>query len=101
MSTKKEIIREVQAGLEAEFGLALSLNKINSVLRSYSSVIANQLANGEDVRVDGVGLLVVKPFKATTARNLKTGATIAVPATKRVRFRAVPALKKAVKELPV
>jgi nucleoid DNA-binding protein len=46
-------------------------------------------------------LLSPRLFKATTARNLKTGDAIAVPATHRVRFRAVPSLKKAVKQLPV
>lgn len=101
MSTKKQIIRTTQAALEADFGIALSLDKINAVVRSYAGVIANELTNGDEVRIDGVGLLSPRLFKATTARNLKTGAPISVPATHRVRFRAVPALKKAVKQLPV
>jgi nucleoid DNA-binding protein len=101
MSTKKQIIRTTQAALEADFGIAMSLDKINSVVRAYASVIANELANGDEVRIDGVGLLSPRLFKATTARNLKTGDAIAVPATHRVRFRAVPSLKKAVKQLPV
>ena len=101
MSTKKQIIRTTQQALEADFGIALSLDKINAVVRSYANVIATELSNGDEVRIDGVGLLSPRLFKATTARNLKTGAPLAVPATHRVRFRAVPALKKAVKQLPV
>ena len=99
--SKNEIVREVQAGLEADYGLALSLDKIRSVINVYSTTVANQLANGNDVRIDGVGLLELRVFKATVARNLKTGEPIAVPATKRVRFRAVPSLKKSVKDLAV
>ncbi|MCA6430322.1 MAG: HU family DNA-binding protein [Cytophagales bacterium] len=99
--TKKEIIRATQATLEADFGLALSLDKINSVIRSYNTVIAQELSDGNEVRIDYVGLLSPRLFKATTARNLKTGDTVQVPATHRVRFRAVPSLKTAVKALPV
>lgn len=97
--TKKELVREVQAALEAETGLYLSLDKIKAVLDAYSLTIENQLANGTEVRIDNVGLLQIRDFKATTARNLRTGEPIQVPATKRVRFRPVPSLKSAVKEL--
>lgn len=97
--TKKELVREVQASLEADYGFSLSLDKIRSVLTAYGDTVANQLANGADVRIDSVGLLQIRDFKATTARNLKTGERLSVPATKRVRFRAVPNLKKSVKEL--
>lgn len=96
---KKELVREVQLALENNSGLSLSLDKIRQVLNAYSETVANQLANGAEVRIDSVGTLVVKDFKATTARNLKTGERMSLPATKRVRFRAVPALKASVKEL--
>ena len=99
--SKKEFIREVQSALEADYGIALSLDKINSVVRAYATTVSNQLGNGQEVRIDGVGLLEIRQFKATVARNLKTGSPMSVPATHRVRFRAVPALKKIVKELPV
>ena len=99
--SKKELIREVQAALEADYGIALSLDKIRSVINAYADTVSNQLGNGQEVRIDGVGLLEIRQFKATVARNLKTGTPMSVPATHRVRFRAVPTLKRAVKALPV
>jgi len=99
--SKKEFIREVQSALEADYGIALSLDKIRSVISAYANTVNNQLVNGQEVRIDGVGLLEIRQFKATVARNLKTGSPMSVPATHRVRFRAVPTLKKAVKSLPV
>lgn len=101
LTTKKELVREVQLTLESEAGLQLSQDKIKKVLSAYSTTIANELTNGSEVRIDSVGTLLLKEFKATTGRNLQTGARIEIPATKRVKFRPVVSLKKAVKELAV
>jgi len=98
---KKELNRAVQAAVEADFGYGLSLDKIDAVIKSYGTVVANTLSNGDEVRLDYVGLFKPVLFKATRGRNLQTGATVDIPATYRVRFKAVPTLKKSVKALPV
>jgi DNA-binding protein HU-beta len=43
-----------------------------------------------------MGRLTVKKYKARTARNPQTGATIKVPAKKKVRFTVAKDLKQAV-----
>ena len=59
--------------------------------------IIKTLKKGEDVSIAGLGIFSVKARAARTARNPKTGESIAVPATKVPKFRAAKALKDAVK----
>ena len=59
--------------------------------------IVKTLKKGDEVSIAGLGIFSVKARAARTARNPKTGETIAVPATKVPKFRAAKALKDAVK----
>lgn len=60
------------------------------------SEIANALAAGKDVAVHAFGTFSVKPAKARTGRNPKTGEPIVVPACNKVKFKAGMALNNAV-----
>lgn len=59
--------------------------------------IVKTLKKGDEVSIAGLGIFSVKARAARTARNPKTGESIAVPATTVPKFRAAKALKDAVK----
>ena len=51
------------------------------------------LSRGEAVSIAGFGVFEVRDRKARMGRNPQTGATISIPASKNVGFRAGKALK--------
>ena len=65
---------------------------VNAVLE----VIADALAAGDDVKITGFGGFEVKARAARTGRNPKTGAAVAIPASKYVAFSAGSTLKEKV-----
>ena len=54
------------------------------------------LRQGEKVNLTGLGILKVADRKAREGRNPRTGETIQIPASKKVRFTASKVLKEAV-----
>ena len=56
-------------------------------------VIAEALAQGEDVKITGFGGFEIKERAARTGRNPKTGEAVEIPASKYVAFSAGSALK--------
>ncbi|MBI3454122.1 MAG: HU family DNA-binding protein, partial [Rhodospirillales bacterium] len=54
------------------------------------------LKTGQEVRLVGFGTFSVSQRKASTGRNPRTGAEIAIPASKQPKFKAGKALKDAV-----
>jgi DNA-binding protein HU-beta len=58
--------------------------------------IAEALKKGERVSISGFGTFSLGSRAARTGRNPQTGATIHIPASKTVRFKAGKALKDAV-----
>ncbi len=58
--------------------------------------IAEALKKGERVSISGFGTFSLGSRAARTGRNPQTGATIQIPASKTVRFKAGKALKDAV-----
>lgn len=63
------------------------------------NTIIETLSSGEDFEYPGFGKLVINEQAARTARNPQTGAEIAVPAKKVVKFKVAKALKDAVANL--
>ncbi len=57
--------------------------------------IETELKNGGDVRFTGFGTFKVARREATTGRNPKTGASIQIAASNRVKFTAGKELKAA------
>ena len=57
--------------------------------------ITEALKRGDDVRLPSFGVFDVKETAARMARNPQTKEEVAVPAGKKVRFRAGKALKDA------
>ena len=64
------------------------------VLRAAAVIIKRETDAGERVIVRDFGSFVRRDRKATTARNPKTGATIAVPAKNVLVFKASESTKK-------
>ena len=62
---------------------------VNAVL----GLIEEALKNGEKVQIMGFGSFEVKERAARTGKNPATGATIQIPASKAVVFKAGKALK--------
>ena len=61
------------------------------------SCIIDQLKEGNEVSIAGLGIFSAKMRNARTARNPRTGEPIEVPAMRVPKFRAAKALKDAVK----
>ena len=66
-------------------------------LNAIVEVISNELSNGEEVALSGLGKFEVRERAARSGRNPQTGEAISIPATKAVGFKAAKALKDAVK----
>lgn len=58
------------------------------ILKAAAEIIKRETEAGEKVIVRDFGTFARKDRKATTARNPKTGATIAVPAKNVLTFKA-------------
>ncbi len=65
---------------------------VNAVLE----LIEEALKNGEKVQIMGFGSFEVKERAARTGKNPATGATIQIPASKAVVFKAGKALKDSI-----
>ena len=68
---------------------------VNAVL----GLIEEALKNGEKVQIMGFGSFEVKERAARTGKNPATGATIQIPASKAVVFKAGKALKDSIQYL--
>lgn len=75
---------------------AANLSKAESVaaLEAVTGGITKALKRGDDVRLVGFGTFAVKSRDATTGRNPKTGAPIAIAASKSAGFKAGAGLKE-------
>lgn len=67
-----------------------------AVLSDLIAHITKHIKRGAKVRIPGFGILLVKKTAARTGRNPATGATIKIPAKKKVAFRVSKDLKAAV-----
>ena len=92
--TRAELARSVAA--RAGLGPAEADAAVKAVL----AALTGALARGETVRLAGFGTFEAKDRPARTGRNPRTGAPVAVPASRGVRFRAGKTLRDAVRDGP-
>ncbi|KPJ59537.1 MAG: hypothetical protein AMS15_06875 [Planctomycetes bacterium DG_23] len=85
---KADLVEGV-AGIQGVASKAAAERAVNCVFDS----IAKSLARDESVSVAGFGVFEVRVRKARMGRNPQTGATIYIPETKNVGFRAGKSLK--------
>ena len=67
-----------------------------AVLGDLISLVTKHLKKGDRIRLNGLGILVVRKRAALMGRNPATGEPIQIKASKKVAFRAAKELKEAV-----
>ena len=87
---RSELIRQVAD----ETGLSPAA--ADTAVRAALEAVAGALARGEAVRLSGFGAFAAKDLPARTGRNPATEASVAVPASRSVSFRASKGLRDAV-----
>ena len=87
--TKAELVAAIadKAGISREAG--------KKALDAFTDAVVDSLKKGEDVRLGGFGTFLPVDRAAGTARNPRTGETVARPASKTARFRVGEGLKSA------
>lgn len=87
---KTELIAAVAAKNE------ITKKSAESAVAAVLDTITDTLAAGEDVQVIGFGTFEVRERAERQCRNIKTGESMTVPATKYASFKPGKALKEAV-----
>ena len=85
---------DLKAAVAARSGL--SKIQTSQALGAFIEHLQTSLGEGDIVRLPGVGQFEVAVRGAREGRNPQTGETIAIPASRSVKFKAGKALKDAV-----
>ena len=88
--TLKHIAAELAEGHD------LTKKAAEAVLDDFVALITRQLVKGDKIRLSGLGILLVRDRPARTARNPRTGESVAVAASRKIAFRPAKELKEAV-----
>ncbi|MDX1631710.1 MAG: HU family DNA-binding protein [Thermoanaerobaculia bacterium] len=91
MAGKTDIANHVYENVEG-----LTKKQAKEVVDAMTEAITENLIRGDRVTLPGFGSFQVSERAARTGRNPKTGATIKIPATNNVRFKAGKNLKESV-----
>ncbi|KPQ27382.1 MAG: DNA-binding protein HU-alpha [Marinobacter excellens HL-55] len=86
---------ELAAAIADKTGL--TRDKASEVINAITDQISAAAARGEDTTLIGFGTFNVRAREARSGRNPQTGATIQIPASKTVGFKAGKTLKDAVR----
>ena len=68
----------------------------NAILEDNIGLITKHLRKGARIRLNGLGILVVRKRAARMGRNPATGEAIKIKASKKVAFRAAKELKESI-----
>ena len=74
----------------------LSQKAANAILEDLIAIVTKHLKKGARIRLNGLGILVVRKRGPRMGRNPATGAAIKIPAKKVVKFRVAKAAKDAI-----
>ena len=74
----------------------LSQKSANAILEDTIGLITKHLKKGARIRLNGLGILVVRKRGPRMGRNPATGEAIKIKASKKVAFRASKELKEAI-----
>ena len=83
-----------QARLMTE-GTNTSISEGKRAFEAVGEFLAHYVANGDEVRLPGMGTFVKAPTKARTARNPQTGEEITISARRVLTFKPSQVLKDA------
>lgn len=91
--TKKELLSNVMSQLE---NTDLTKKEVETVFDAVISTMKTTLANEEKIQLVGFGTFKISERAARQGRNLITGETIQIAASKNVSFKAGKELKELV-----
>lgn len=74
----------------------LSKKQANEIMDDLTGLITKQLKKGVRIRLNGLGILVVRRRPARMGRNPATGEAIKIKASKKVAFRVSKELKESI-----
>jgi DNA-binding protein HU-beta len=86
--------RQLASALAEKHGI--SQKSANAILEDTIGLITKHLKKGARIRLNGLGILVVRKRAARMGRNPATGEAIKIKASKKVAFRAAKDLKEAI-----
>ena len=86
---------ELAAAIADKTGL--TREKAGEVINAFTDQVSAAAARGEDVTLIGFGTFNIRSREARNGRNPQTGASIQIPASKTVAFKAGKALKDAIR----
>jgi DNA-binding protein HU-beta len=92
--TETVTLRHLATALAETHGLKKA--QANTMLMDMVTVIAKHLKQGRRIKLNGLGILMVRKRPARMGRNPATGEAIKIKASKKVAFRAAKDLKQAV-----
>src|SRR5436305_2085886 len=95
-AAKVETISTRQLGAQIAEKHELSQKSANAILEDLIGLITKHLKKGARIRLNGLGILVVRKRGPRMGRNPATGEAIKIKASKKVAFRASKELKEAV-----
>ncbi|MDV3504740.1 HU family DNA-binding protein [Marinobacter sp. M-5] len=85
---------ELAAAIADKTGL--TRDKASEVINAFTDQISAAASRGEDTTLIGFGTFNIRAREARDGRNPQTGATIRIPASKTVGFKAGKALKDSI-----
>ncbi len=86
--------RQLASALAEKHGISQKAS--NALLEDAIGLITKHLKKGARIRLNGLGILVVRKRAARMGRNPATGEAIKIKASKKVAFRAAKDLKEAI-----
>jgi DNA-binding protein HU-beta len=93
---KVETISTRQLAMQLAEKHEMSNKAAHALLDDTIGLITKHLKKGARIRLNGLGILVVRKRAARMGRNPATGEAIKIKASKKVAFRAAKELKEAV-----
>ena len=95
-ATKVETISTRNLASQIAEAHELSQKAANAILEDLIANVTKHLKKGARIRLNGLGILVVRKRAARMGRNPATGEAIKIKASKKVAFRASKELKESI-----
>ena len=95
-TTKVETVSTRQLASQLAEKHEISQKSANALIEDTIGLITKHLKKGARIRLNGLGILVVRKRGPRMGRNPATGESIKIPAKKVVKFRVAKAAKDAI-----
>jgi DNA-binding protein HU-beta len=92
--TETVTLRHLATALAESHGLKKA--QANTILMDMVTVIAKHLKRGKRIKLNGLGILLVRKRPARMGRNPATGEAIKIKASKKIAFRVAKDLKQSI-----